>query len=477
MGQEIDKTQFTRDDFRKFSERLRSETTQLKEWFDQAVMSNRGPVAGFEIEAWMIDRDFRPAPRNQPFIDAMPEEIATPELATFNIELNNEPRILMGRALSDLQQALESNWNQASEVAASLDTRILSIGILPTLKNTDLSLRYMSPLKRYRALNEQVIRSRGGRALQLDIVGRQHLSSSHNNVMLEAGATSLQIHIQTPFNRAHHVYNASIAISAPLIAICANSPYLFGYDLWDETRIPLFEQAVEIGGFEDVAQGPLRRVSFGSSYARDSIFECFNENVQHFPVLLPRLYDEPTSKLRHLQLHNGTIWRWNRPLVGFDHDGTPHIRIEHRILPASPSIIDSVANAALYYGLVEGMCNEIEDLTTRLPFTQAKDNFYQAARHGLQPHINWLDGEKYPIRTLLQDKLLPLARRGLQTMGIEDSEAGHYLDIIEARLESGQNGCQWQRQFMEKSGQDMRSLTAAYYDLQQGGEPVHRWII
>lgn len=477
VGQEIDTIRFKARDFEEYAKRLERETNLLLEWTRAGRLSGRGPVAGFELEAWLVYETMQPAPVNDAFIQAMADPLATPELAQFNIELNVEPERLMGRALSRLEAALNLTWSRATSVARELAARVLTIGILPTLRAEHLSLANMSGLKRYRALNQQVLRLRGGRPLRLDIVGHQHLKSEHDNILLESAATSFQIHVQAPFERAHRLYNAAIAVSAPMVAVGANSPLLFGFDLWSETRIPLFEQSVEVGGFNEVAQGPLRRVSFGSGYAVDSIVECFTENLQHFPVLLPMLFDDEAERLAHLRLHNGTIWRWNRPLIGFDEDGTPHVRIEHRVLAGSPTIADGIADAALFYGLVEGLCTEGVRLESRLSFAQAKDNFYQAARYGLGAHVTWFEGKKTTIRALLLDELLPLARRGLLAVGIEPAECDRYLGIVRQRVEQGQNGAHWQREFIKRFGSDMQGLTAAYAERQQGGAPVHTWTL
>jgi gamma-glutamyl:cysteine ligase YbdK (ATP-grasp superfamily) len=477
VGQEIDTIRFTADDFDQYTQRLRRETALLSEWAGQGKMSSRGPVAGFELEVCLLDSEYQPAPVNEDFIRVMADPLVTPELAQFNVELNVEPELLMGDALARLESALTRAWSRAWRAADQVGARLLAIGILPTLRVEHLGLDNMSALKRYQALNQQVLRSRGGRPLQLDIVGREHLKSEHYNVMLESAATSFQIHMQVPFERAHCFYNAAIAASAPMVAASANSPYLFGHDLWSETRIPLFEQSVETGGFNEAAQGPLRRVSFGSGYAAQSIIECFTENLQHFPVLLPVLSDEAPEQLDHLRLHNGTIWRWNRPLVGFDPDGKPHVRIEHRVLAGSPSIADALADAAFFYGLVEGFCREIPRLEAQLPFTQAKDNFYQSARFGLSAHVSWLDGEKTGMHALLTKELLPLARRGLLSLGIEPAECDHYLGIVSRRVERSRNGTAWQREFMDRNGRDLKAMTAAYVEHQQSGAPVHTWEI
>ncbi len=459
----------------RYRERLTQETQLLAEWYAQQRLSYRGPVAGFEVEAWLIDRALNPSPINGAFLENMASPMVSCELALFNIELNNQPTLLMGHALSALENDLRAIWKQACLVAEDLDAHLMTIGILPTLDESQLNLRFMSPLKRYRALNDQVLRARQGRPLSLNIVGKQHLRSVHSDVMLESAATSFQVHLQAPCGYAHQFYNAAIAASAPMVAACANSPYLFGHDLWDETRIPLFEQSVEIGGYDGVAHGPLRRVSFGSAYAHNTIVECFEENLRHYPVLLPMLFDEDPTRLSHLRLHNGTIWRRNRPLIGFDDDGTPHVRIEHRVLPASPSIVDAIANAALFFGLCDSLKMEVEQLSAQLPFDQAKDNFYQAARFGLDAKITWFDQQKIPIRKLLLDELLPQAHQGLLRLGIEGRDCHHYLGIVAQRLEAGQNGCNWQRRYVQSHGVNMRKLTAAYLEHQQQEKPIHQW--
>ncbi|MGH8553176.1 MAG: glutamate--cysteine ligase, partial [Methylococcales bacterium] len=299
----------------------------------------------------------------------------------------------------------------------------------------------------------------------------------HHDVMLESATTSFQVHLQSPMPVAHHYYNAAIIASAPCVAISANSPYLFGRELWSETRIPLFEQAIEVGGYQGVSHGPLRRVSFGSDYARKSILECFKENFDHFPILLPIQFDSARESMQTLRLHNGTIWRWNRPLVGFDADGAPHIRIEHRVMPAGPSLSDMIANAAFFYGLVNYLRIENVLPQPQLPFHLAKDNFYRCARHGLDAAVTWFDGEKTRLKDLLLDELIPQARIGLDRFGITKSEAEHYLGIIQNRVESGHNGATWQRLYIANHDRDFRAMTASYHDHQGSGQAVHRWTV
>lgn len=476
MGQEISFAEFDQADFDRFYRKLQGETALLRRMMEQQGFSTRTPVAGFEIEAWILDRDYRPSPINDYFLESLNHPLAFEELAKFNIELNSTPMPLAGNVFSRMQKQLQDTWDKAFQHARSIDNRLIMIGILPTLRQSDLTLANMSDLNRYRALNEQILQSRG-KPLHLDITGHEHLKLDHHDVMLESATTSFQIHIQVPLALAHHFYNASIIASAAMVASCANAPYLFGKELWNESRIPLFEQAIETGGYAGASQGPVRRVSFGSDYARKSIFECFDENLQHFPVLLPERLDSDPAAFAHLKLHNGTIWRWNRPLIGFDSDGTPHVRIEHRSPAAGPSVIDSIANAAFYYGLAKNLCDDIIEKGLPFSFSQAKDNFYQAARYGIDTQITWFGGKKVRLDELIRKELIHRALLGLASLGVSHCDSEDYLDIMLQRMNSGQTGSRWQRQFIHEQGQDFELMTKTYLSKQQSGKPVGEWSI
>jgi gamma-glutamyl:cysteine ligase YbdK (ATP-grasp superfamily) len=474
MGQEISLSHFDESDFIRFHQKLEQETLLLDRLIAQKSCSHRDPVAGFEIEAWLVNKNMRPSPINKHFLATLNNPLASTELAKFNIEFNCLPEPLTGHVFSGLHKQLQSIWSKASQHAESLDHQVVMIGILPTLKQDDLHLGNMSDLHRYRALNEQILQTRG-EPIHIDISGAEHLKIDHHDVMLEAATTSFQTHIQLPLQIAHHFYNASIIASAPMVALCANAPFLLGKELWHESRIPLFEQAVASGGFGGAAHGPLKRVSFGSDYAKNSIIECFQENLLHFPVLLPVDQSSDVEAFGHLRLHNGTIWRWNRPLIGFDEDGTPHIRVEHRTSAAGPSVIDSIANAAFYYGLAMNICNESVAKGLPLPFAQAKDNFYQAARYGLDANSIWFDGSKQRLQHLLTSELLPRAISGLKSLGVCDSEIDYYLDIIRQRIANKQNGCQWQRHSISQNNHDFTEMTRTYLKNQNSGNPVSDW--
>jgi gamma-glutamyl:cysteine ligase YbdK (ATP-grasp superfamily) len=477
MGEEISNSQFRPEDYERFRQRLEQETATLATWFKASRLADIHPVAGFELEAWLIDAGNRPAPVNARFLDLLEDPLATPELASFNFEVNSTPQILTGRAFSRMYDELRRTWDHCKLTAANLDCRLAMIGILPTVQNADLQLENMSKMERYRALNREVVRMRKGKPLRFDINGVEHLRVTHQDVMLESAATSFQIHMQLNQQLAIRAYNASQILAAPMVALAANSPYLFGKDLWDETRIPVFEQAVAVGGYDGAMFGPIRRVTFGTGYVRRSLMELFQENLEHYPVLLPVDFGEHHPQLRHLRLHNGTIWRWNRPLLGFDEAGQPHLRIEHRVVPAGPTHIDNLANAAFYYGVVTALCGLDTPPETELEFDKARDNFYAAARLGLRATMYWLNGRQHPIRELLLDTLLPLAEHGLAQLGIDIDERRDWMAVIAGRLQTGQNGAQWQRAWVARHGHDMSALTAAYVERQEQGNPVHEWTV
>jgi gamma-glutamyl:cysteine ligase YbdK (ATP-grasp superfamily) len=470
MGTEISRDCFADSDFIAFRLRLEEETGLLARWLAEGRFDDRPAEGGYELEAWLIDEQGRPAPRNAELIPLVPASAAVPELARFNIELNGQARCLRGDALSRMHQEIQDHWRDISRAAEPLALRLLMIGTHPTARRQAFCLANMSPLQRYRALNQQIFRQRQDRPVQLDIRGAQRLRHRHRDVMLEASTTSFQIHLRTAPAQAARLYNLSKILSAPLVALSANAPFLFGRNLWAESRIPIFEQSIDVG------QSDLtKRVSFGIRYVERSILEVFQANLDRYPILLPELLAQPVERLAHLRLHNGTIWRWNRPLIGFDDDGRPHLRIEQRCAPAGPTSSDCIANAAFYFGCASQLLPAEPPLEAGLPFADARRNFYACARHGLTAQVRWAGGVALPVRTLILDRLLPLAQHGLDRLGIDPAEGAHWLGILHQRVTSGQNGASWQRQWASRHDNDLNAMLARYHELQQGDQPVHLW--
>lgn len=472
MGQEIDRTRFAPADFAAFGERLAGETRLLaRQWADGAFKVDVDAYrCGCELEAWLLDHNCFPLPRNAQYLARLGDPLVVPELSTFNVELNATPVHATGYGLSEMEHELAATWARCAGVAHGMDAQLAMIGTLPTIRQKDLTLAHISPLNRYRALNDQVVSARGGRPIQVDIRGREHLELRHRDVMLEAATTSFQVHLQCPADEVVRAYNASIILSAPLVGLAANAPYAFGHDLWAETRIPLFEQAVDLG------ESAMPRVTFGDAYLRESPLECFEQNLARYPVLLPIQSDEPDTRYRHLRLHNGTIWRWNRLLIGFDGD-TPHLRIEQRVMPAGPSILDMLANTAVYLGAAHVLARLQRAPERDLSFEDARNNFYLAALDGLDARIVWLDGRRVELAQLLLEEVLPMADVGLQQLGIDAADRERYLDVAIARVRTRQNGAAWQRAWCARHGRDWLRLSAAYLEHQRSGAPVHQWIV
>lgn len=472
MGQEINQTHFNEQAFKEYERRLLNEAELLQAQLSQGCFSDVGDIGGYELECWLVDHNYFPAPINQSFLTRLNNPLVVPELSRFNVELNSVPLPLRGNVLSVIAQELDQNWQQCQEVAHGMDSMLMMVGILPTVRQADLCLANMSDSKRYRALNQQVLLQRAGRSLRIRIDGHENLAINHPDVMLEAATTSFQIHLQSTQRDAVRNFNAAIIAAGPLLAAAGNSPLLFDTDLWDETRIALFEQSVEI---VDESSLENHRVSFGQGYAKESLFECFAHNLATHPVLLPLLMDSPPEQFAHLRLHNGTIWRWIRPLIGFDADGTPHLRIEQRVLPAGPTIADMMANAALYFGLARFLASLSDAPESRLSFAQARNNFYAAARNGLRAPMTWLDDSTTDAQTLLLEEILPMARHGLKTLNINEADIHHYLGIMATRIQTGQTGAVWQRAYREKHQTNSLHLVAAYLERQRSGAPVHQW--
>ncbi len=471
MGEEISRSEFEAADFERFSARLAGETALLRECLAGGRMAACGYMFGYELEAWLLDHSYFPYSINEAFLSRLNHPLVVPELSRFNVELNGAPLPLRGDALLRAEMELERLWNHCNAVAHDMDAHMVMIGTLPTVRDADLTLDNISPLKRYYALNNEVLRRRKGRPLRVDIDGRERLVTEHGDVMLEAATTSFQAHLQVPAALAHRFYNASVAISGPLLAACCNAPFLFGRSLWEETRIPLFEQAVALAGMHEDS----RRVTFGAGYLQDTVMECFEENLREYPVLLPLEYPGQPAAFNHLRLHNGTIWRWNRPLIGFDAKGTPHVRIEHRTLPAGPSILDMIANAAVYLGLVYALVHEGEDETLGLPFAAARQNFYAAARDGLRARLQWPGAGEASARNLLEQELLPRAARGLAMLDIDTEDIDRYLGVLRARIACGGTGAAWQQACFEARQRDSFELMATYCERQRSRAPVHEW--
>lgn len=463
MGQEIATSTFTPADFERFRDRLTAETALLHQYFDTQHFIDEPLRCGLEVEAWITTPTGYPAPLNETLLSQLNHPLIGPELAKFNIEFNTTPQALDCNTLNALEQELTQNWQLASTAAKTLGMALTSIGTLPSTQMSDLISDNMSISKRYFAINQQMMRLHGG-SFDLVIEGVDRFTHTCTTIMAEAATTSWQIHLQIPLERSVRYYNASLIASAAVVAIAANSPYLFGHQLWHESRIPLFEQVIAN------PQG-LNRVTFGQNYAHHSLFECFLSNLNDYAVLLPITFDTPAEHFSHLNLHNGTIWRWNRPIIGVSPGEAPHIRLEHRVMAAPTTLADGIASTAFFLGLTQALATTPEPPEALLPFAQARANFYAAARQGLAAQVMWLDHQSHVLQSLMLSTLLPLAEQGLAALNLPT----HYLTAIAKRCQTGQTGATWQQRFIAREGKDFAQLVRCYHQHQVTNALIHTW--
>jgi CBS domain-containing protein/gamma-glutamylcysteine synthetase len=367
-----------------------------------------------------------------------------------------------------------------------MDMNVVLMGILPTMRKSDLGLDNMVPSARYMHLNKIITAMRGGK-FEFSIKGLDELILDHDSVMLEACNSSFQVHLQVTPAEFARMYNIAQVLLGPVMAVSANSPIVFGRRLWAETRIALFRQAVD--SRKHHVRETEARVSFGTKFVKESVVEIFREDIARFRTLVGTDLDEDPMalldrgeipQLKALRLHNGTIYRWNRACFGIT-EGKPHLRIENRVIPAGPSTLDEMANAAFWVGLMVEVGAREEDITRRIDFDQAAANFYTAAREGIGSHFVWLDHEDVSSRELVCERLLPLAQAGLRRQGVDDADIKKYLTVIDERVRSGRTGARWQlsswNSLRDRSSPAERSdaLVAATVQRQFTGRPVSEW--
>lgn len=444
---------------------------------------------GAEQEMFLIDASRQPAPMAVEVLAQLENDKRfTTELARFNLEANLSARTFGTSCLSEMELELKELLETADAAAHRVGAAVVLAGILPTLRLTHLGLDNMTPNPRYAELNRAITSMRDG-AFHIVIKGLDEVDITHDNVMLEAANTSFQIHFQVGPAEFAPLYNLAQAISAPVLAAAVNSPLLFGQRLWNETRVALFQRSVD--GRSEMARMRAKppRVSFGDSWIKDSILEIYKDDIMRFRMVLSTdeaeenplrvIADGGVPELRALRMHTGTVWRWNRACYGVA-DGKPHLRIENRILPAGPTVIDEIANAAFYFGLMSHLSTEYDRIDEVMEFDDAKNNFFSAARHGLSAQFTWIGGKLFTARDLIVGELLPAARAGLERHHIDPADIDRYLGVIEERVETQQTGATWALRSLGKMAdapQDvrLRSLTWAIYKNQRKGRPVHRW--
>ena len=488
MGEAVSSKRYTPEERTLYREKLAENLELFDTYLRHAEFKSAGTI-GLELELNLIDEDNQPSLRNKDVLGDLDDEYQS-EIGGFNLELNHPVLQVAGRGLKTLEAGVADRLAKAQKAAADKGLKVASIGTLPTLTTQFLKEDpWMTEENRYEALSNSVIDARG-EFVRIELDGRETYRQEFSDIAPESSCTSMQLHLQVAPNKFAEAWNASQAIAAAQVAVSANSPLFVGHKLWHESRIPVFSQSIDTRTPELVTQGVRPRVWFGERWIT-SVFDLFEENVRYFPPLLPEIKDfvefsdADAPKLFELNLHNGTVWRWNRPIYDAGDNGA-HIRVENRLLPAGPTPVDMVADAAFYYGLAEFLVGENRPVWSRMSFAEAEENFFACAKDGIMARVTWPKIGHIAVSDLVIDVLIPQARRGLRRLNIDKDVIEEYMSIIEGRASGRANGATWQLRMLDhlapgsrpdspERREGLKAMMDAYLENQASGRPVHTW--
>lgn len=472
---------------RAFTKRLLNEIKALDYMLEHGMIERNTSRIGAEQELVLLDEHWRPALNNVELLEFINDEHYTTEIARFNLEINLDPFDFKKDCFSRMEKQLSTLLKKGQKIARKHNTHILLTGIAPTLGQRHLHFEQMTPNERYKALNDMLYAERGT-DFELNLSGKDELITRHPNILFEACNTSFQVHLQVDPDDFVDQYNWAQLIAGPVLSIAANSPLLMGKRLWSETRIALFQQSVNTTNTINNVRNKEPRVSFGKSWVRNSVTDLYKDNVSRFNALFNIDFEEDAYEmvkkgkvpyLKALNLHNGTVYKWNRPCYGVG-NGKAHLRIENRYIPSGPTVLDEMANSVFWLGLMVGMPEKYADLPHQMDFEEVRFNFYNAARRGMDSQFNWF-GKIIPAKRLVEKELMPLAYEGLEKMNIKPEDISKYMGVIEGRLRKGVTGSRWMnRNFSEllkgsTPNEASINITQKLIENQNTDVPVHNW--
>lgn len=448
---------------------------------------------GAELEMVLIDKDtLKPKNIAVDVLNKMKKDkwLET-ELAQFNLEINLTPREMKGSQFSKMEKEITERLGKLQKVLNRFDAAYILTGILPTIQKFHLNHENLTPRKRYFALLDAIKDLNLGKDFELKIFGIDELFVKHDSPLLEAANTSFQIHLQCDADEYVKMYNIAQTLAGASIALAANSPIVFGKRLWHESRIAMFEQALDTRNTHEHMREQSTRVSFGKEWLNDSILDIYREDISRFKVLLSSISENDSwadiqqgkvPKLDSLLVHNSTVYRWNRPQFGISDNGKPHLRIENRVMPAGPTVIDQVSNAVFWLGAMKGMADQYGDIRKQIEFSALRDNFGRAARLGIESDCTWLKGKKMHVAELLRKELIPLAIHGLKLCKISSRDIDKYMGVIKERVRKKTNGACWMLDsysnlLKNKVSKDetLSVLTQSIMKNQKTNTPISRW--
>lgn len=487
MGSQSVKAIQTKEDRKEFTKHLLNDIAAFEKMLKNDLFEKGIQRVGAEQEICLVNDEFTPSYHALEILKDLNEDLFTTELALYNLELNLNPHELKGSCFSALENELLKYLHQLYVSSKKFASKPVLAGILPTLRVKDLDVQYITPFQRYKTLNT-VLKTIRGNDFKVHIQGVDELNVTHDSILLEACNTSFQVHLQVDPKDAIAMYNWSQAIAGPVLSIMTNSPILLGKELWSETRIALFQQSIDLRNNSHFLSGQKPRVSFGNDWIRNSILEIFTDDIARYAPLVTSDFDKNSleelksgimPKLKALNLHNGTLYKWNRMCYGV-HKNIAHLRIENRYIPAGPSPKDEIANAMFWIGVMKGMPEEYRDIWTKMPFKEAKGNFINAARTGIDSYFHWFGKEMSAVK-LNKTVLLPIAEKGLQLLGVSEADIAKYLNVIRERVDKRATGSRWivrNKRFLNQSYLSHETnvlLTQKMYEYQKENTPIHEW--
>ncbi len=471
MGAEINKSHFSLNDHDSFKNKLKEETESLVKLENNKQFCDSGYSIGSELEACFIDNKSKMQHFNEEFLKQSKHSQIVHELCKANIEFNSLPFNIGKNSLTKMHAHLLGIYDYAKTISDKSKKELLLIGTYPSLDWKNISKDMMTRSIRYDSLNRAMFGNNGTKKLRLKIEGAEILEEEAHTIMPAALATSFQYHFKVPISEAVRALNVNYIISAPLIALSSNSPYVCGKELWEESRVPLFEQSVN-GIHNDRA----KRAFFGRGYIDKSFTEYFVNNTAEFNTLIPVWKNTPVDAFEHLKLHNGTIWTWSRPVIGNNSDGTHHFRVEQRCAAAGPTVHDGIANMAFTLGLMKYYLNQDQKIEDLVSFEQAQSNFYTAAKNGLSSNIIWKNNKTVNLQELMINELIPNSKKGLESIGISNTDISKYIDnTITPRVANNLTGAQWQKKSVKRNKGCFNTMIQDYLRQQKLDLPVHSW--
>lgn len=488
MGEKKVQVQTDEHNLRIFTKAVLNDLQALEKMLKGKMLEENALRIGAEQEMFLVDSSMHPACAAMQILENAKDNRLTTEIGQFNLEANLTPLDFSGNALNQLENEILEVVEIVRQNAKKVESDVVLVGILPTIQHSDLVIENITPSPRYHELNRVLTELHGENRI-VHIKGLDEINLTLQDALSETCNTSFQIHLQVGAKDFVNAYNWAQTVAAPVLACAVNSPMLFGRRLWHETRVALFQQATDTRSVIHQSRNQTPRVTFGRDWVRDSILDIFHEDVARYRIILTRELEEDSLEtlanggipgLSAWRMHNGTIWRWNRACYGVM-EGKPSLRVEARFLPSGPSVADEMANSAFFLGLMMALPQEFGDVTKKMSFDDARNNFFTVARYGLKSQIAWLDGKSYRTSRLILEELLPRARHGLRLANIDSADVERYLGIVEERISQEKTGSQWvldswaKMNPLAKANVRLRALTATMKKYQEKNEPVHNW--